>query len=311
MDREESLELLKQAVALAKSGQKAEARTLLLNAISQDPMNEMAWLWLASVAEASQEARASLEQALVLNPTHEAAAAWLERLEDEVQGEEVSERAAESTPLPGSEGSGRDAQSFALGYLDLERMEEAVSYLQAAAELQPENPRLGKLVAGLKERLKAAAIGRASEPSLSLGGDPTASSLPSGGPASGVGRTVLVADGDLGVRQLVARVLGEEQWGVLPTSDGLEAVSCLQQTIPDLILVATDLRQVAGERICQLVKSNDLTCDIPVVLLAAAGSEERAGHDMGADLILGKPLDASLLRQMLWRFFGSHEGTQP
>jgi CheY-like chemotaxis protein len=307
MDREKSLEFLKQAVALAKSGQKMEARALLLNAISQNPGNEMAWLWLGSVAETSEEARASLEQALVLNPTHEAAAAWLERLEEGMQGEDT-ESAPESTSSRGMEDPRRDSQAFAVGFLDLERMEEALSYLQAAADLQPENPRLGNLVAGLQGRLQEAAVlARVSGPLINLGGGVAATSLSSDCPGSGVGRTVLVADGDLGVRQLMARVLGDEEWGVLQTSDGLGAVSCLQQAVPDLILVAADLRQVDGEGICQLVRSNDLTRDIPVVLLEAIGVEPRGAHDTVADIVLGKPIDVSLLKQALWHFFGSGE----
>lgn len=329
MDREQSLELLKQAIALAKAGQRGEARTLLLDAISKDAENEMAWLWLASVAASSEEARASLGQALVLNPTHEAAAAWLERLEEEVREETPSTGApevaqtqprAEDQTLDGA----RESPAFPLGYLNLERLREAVSYLQAAAELQPENPRLQNLVASLQGRLEeATAKAQDAEASAALGNASVlknvgnaARVVPGLGTASpGQVRMVLVADGDAGVRQLVARVLGGAQWEVLQASDGLRAIACLQQAVPDLILVATDLRKVDGGRICELVKSNDLTREIPVVLLGVPGGGEGRGPTTGnpktdADLVLEKPIDARILKQVLIRFFGTAANAQ-
>ena len=59
----EMLDLVKHGVALAKAGDKAPAPSALRQAVELDPANESAWLWLASVAESTQEALAALERA--------------------------------------------------------------------------------------------------------------------------------------------------------------------------------------------------------------------------------------------------------
>ena len=73
MSQTEAAELLKQAIALARSGDKARARPLLRQVVEDDAANEAAWMWLASVAESPQEALSALEKVLALNPDHERA----------------------------------------------------------------------------------------------------------------------------------------------------------------------------------------------------------------------------------------------
>ena len=319
--REKSLEFLKQAIELAKAGHKKQARPLLLSATAQDPGNEMAWLWLASVSDTPGEARTCLEQALSLNPSNSGAVAWLERLEaqmraareaeqlaevsqDEASKDEVSQDEVSKDGSPRTEADeASQGAPVALGYLDLERFGEAVSYLKAAADLQPENPRLQKLVEDLTHRLDHAGAASRAEPSG--GQEEPASQVAALGPWRGIaGRTVLVADGDRRARLLVAQTLGEH-WQVLQATNGLEAMARLEQTVPDLIFVAADLRRVDGGRICGLVKGNDLTRDVPVVLLYPAGAPRGSlpGAER-ADLVLGKPLDSSRILGALMRFFG-------
>jgi twitching motility two-component system response regulator PilG len=67
-------------VAAARSGDRPQARTLLRAAVANDPAHELAWLWLASVAETPTEAIQCLERVLTLNPANERARAGLERL---------------------------------------------------------------------------------------------------------------------------------------------------------------------------------------------------------------------------------------
>lgn len=59
---------LQQAISLAQSGQRTEARALLEEIVAADPSIEMAWLWLATVSTNRDERVQYLEQALALNP---------------------------------------------------------------------------------------------------------------------------------------------------------------------------------------------------------------------------------------------------
>ena len=69
----ETTDLLKQAIALARAGDKAQARTLLRRVVESAPGSEAAWMWLAGVAESPQDALAALERVLALNPDNERA----------------------------------------------------------------------------------------------------------------------------------------------------------------------------------------------------------------------------------------------
>ena len=65
-------------VAAAKAKDVPLARTLLRQAVKDDPECEKAWAWLAGVAETPEEAEAALEQALEINPDNDRTRAALE-----------------------------------------------------------------------------------------------------------------------------------------------------------------------------------------------------------------------------------------
>ncbi|MFL5243935.1 MAG: response regulator [Gemmataceae bacterium] len=65
--------LLRDGIAAAKAGDKALTRRLLREAVDLEPQNEVAWLWLAGVAESAQGALADLERVIAINPNNERA----------------------------------------------------------------------------------------------------------------------------------------------------------------------------------------------------------------------------------------------
>jgi tetratricopeptide (TPR) repeat protein len=62
--------ILEQAINLAKSGQKIEARELLRRLVALQPVNQAAWLWLSAVASNKAEAEAALAKARAIDPAH-------------------------------------------------------------------------------------------------------------------------------------------------------------------------------------------------------------------------------------------------
>lgn len=83
-------------IAAAKAGDKAQARLLLHQAVELDPANEIAWLWLASVAETGEQAVHFLKKVLEINPANERAQAGLERY----RGQHVPPPAEHTPPRP-------------------------------------------------------------------------------------------------------------------------------------------------------------------------------------------------------------------
>jgi twitching motility two-component system response regulator PilG len=66
-------DLLREGIAAAKAGDKAQTRRLLREATSLDPKNETAWLWLAGVSEAPKDALDCLQRVLEINPGNDRA----------------------------------------------------------------------------------------------------------------------------------------------------------------------------------------------------------------------------------------------
>lgn len=70
---------LQKGIAAAKAGDKNQAREILQDILSQDPKNEEAWWWLASVLD-KKDARICLKNVLKLNPSNQKAQAALAKL---------------------------------------------------------------------------------------------------------------------------------------------------------------------------------------------------------------------------------------
>lgn len=64
---------LLQAVELAQAGKREEARQLLWQHLQTEPNNEVAWLWLASVAADQAEYQRALNEVLRINPNNQQA----------------------------------------------------------------------------------------------------------------------------------------------------------------------------------------------------------------------------------------------
>lgn len=69
---------LEAGIQAAKSKDLATARRLLSAAVSDDPTNDAAWVWLAGVTESPRDAIAHLQKALVINPKLTAARKGIE-----------------------------------------------------------------------------------------------------------------------------------------------------------------------------------------------------------------------------------------
>lgn len=75
-----STDLLRQAYAAIQSGERRQARDLLLQVVEVEPRNERAWIWLSQLVDEPQDRVTALENVLTINPGNTRAAALLEAL---------------------------------------------------------------------------------------------------------------------------------------------------------------------------------------------------------------------------------------
>ncbi len=73
-------DMLHKGIQAARGGNPAMARRFLQQVTEQAPENELAWIWLATVAENTEQRRRCLERVLEINPANERAREALARL---------------------------------------------------------------------------------------------------------------------------------------------------------------------------------------------------------------------------------------
>lgn len=74
-------DLLGQAIAAIKSGDKASGAQMLAQLIKQNPRNEVAWLWLSTCVESNEQKQYCLNRVLAINPNNKDARQALAQLE--------------------------------------------------------------------------------------------------------------------------------------------------------------------------------------------------------------------------------------
>src|SRR5262249_17495741 len=140
---------LQAAVAQAKAGHKLAARGLLREITEEDPQNEIAWQWLATVAEGPEEAIDCLERALEINPENERARQGLRRYQEQLAARRPSwycplcntKSEQETTRCPACKAVLSLADSgafFTNSGVDATRIEGALPRLQAAVRSRPD-----------------------------------------------------------------------------------------------------------------------------------------------------------------------------
>src|SRR5258708_34792494 len=100
---------------------------------------------------------------------------------------------------------------------------------------------------------------------------------------------ILVVDDDAPIRRMLERALGAEGYVVQAAADGGAALTAVERSVPDLIVLDIAMDGLDGLAVCRRLRAKGL--GLPVLLLTArdAGPDRVAGLDAGADDYLAKP----------------------
>ena len=120
-------------------------------------------------------------------------------------------------------------------------------------------------------------------------------------------KTILVADDQDIVRELVQVIFGDAGFRVLEAASGAQALALAREHAPDLILLDVTLPVGPdGLTVCRELKGNPHTQGSIVVLLSARGLREEveAGYSAGADDYVVKPFSPAVLIDRIRRLLG-------
>ena len=108
---------------------------------------------------------------------------------------------------------------------------------------------------------------------------------------------VLVIDDNADIRAYATALLGDE-YDVMEASDGSEGLKKAVREVPDVVVCDVMMLGMDGLECCKYLKSDSLTCHIPVILLTAKTLDEHRaeGYAYGADAYLTKPFNGNVLK---------------
>ena len=104
-------------------------------------------------------------------------------------------------------------------------------------------------------------------------------------------KTILVADDEPDVVQLVSDKLRSAGFQVLVTADGPATLQAARKNAPALLVLDLMLPGMPGLEVCRALKKDPSTASIPVIMLTAKAEEidRIVGFELGADDYITKP----------------------
>ena len=108
---------------------------------------------------------------------------------------------------------------------------------------------------------------------------------------------ILVVDDEEDILELVSYNLAKAGYRVTKAASGEEALKSARAKPPDLVLLDLMLPGVDGFEVCNTLKRDPRTANVPVVMLTARGEEPDivAGLELGADDYITKPFSPRVM----------------
>lgn len=112
-----------------------------------------------------------------------------------------------------------------------------------------------------------------------------------------MGGKLLLADDSITIQKVVELVLADEGFEIRAATSGEEALETLQTFRPDVILADIEMPKINGYQLCERIKQNPSTRDIPVILLAGAFEpiDQELARNVGAEDHIVKPFESQEL----------------
>jgi DNA-binding response OmpR family regulator len=112
---------------------------------------------------------------------------------------------------------------------------------------------------------------------------------------------ILLIDDHQTVFRLIEAIVRIKGYKLLYAESGQQGIVMARKEQPDLILLDVMMPDIDGFKVCQYLKENDDTKEIPIMFLTARGADGdlEAGRKAGADGFMTKPFQTmEVLKQI-------------
>ena len=112
-------------------------------------------------------------------------------------------------------------------------------------------------------------------------------------------RTLLLADDSVTIQKVVNLTFADEGIDVVTVGDGDSAMQKISEISPDVVLADVHMPGLSGYQICEIVRDNPSTRNLPIVLLVGSFEpfDESEAARVGANAYLTKPFQS--IRQLV------------
>ncbi|MDD5131721.1 MAG: response regulator [bacterium] len=119
-------------------------------------------------------------------------------------------------------------------------------------------------------------------------------------------KKVLIVDDEPGVVKMVKYLLEKNSFAVVSANEGEEGVKLAIQEKPDLILMDIMMPLIDGNEATRRLKENEVTKQIPVIMLSALGQEGDVAKslELGAMDYIVKPFHPQELMDRVKKILG-------
>ncbi len=121
---------------------------------------------------------------------------------------------------------------------------------------------------------------------------------------------VVIVEDEKDLAELLAFNLQKEGWQTIVALDGRRGLEMITDELPDLVILDLMLPELTGIEVCRLLRRQEKTAAIPVIMVTAKGEEidRVVGFEVGADDYLVKPFST---RELLLRIKAILRRTAP
>ncbi len=111
------------------------------------------------------------------------------------------------------------------------------------------------------------------------------------GPEAPARACVMVVDDSLTVRRVTTRMLEHRHIEVMTAKDGVEALTLLDERLPDLILLDVEMPRMDGYELIRHIRQSERLRALPVIMITSRTGAKHRDHalSLGVDRYLGKP----------------------
>jgi len=105
-------------------------------------------------------------------------------------------------------------------------------------------------------------------------------------------QSILIIDDDKFIQKFISKTLSDS-YHPSCASDGLEGISRAKEQLPDVILLDVEMPGMNGYEVCDALKQEPATSNIPIIFLSGKTStrEKMLGYEAGAVDFLSKPCE--------------------